>query len=200
MEEVEMNIQLKPLRAAKVTILVGMLMTAVFATAQIETIDAIARGTSTQMGKDVNVKVSFDRFSTLEDKQALRNAFDKGGHEGLVKALEKMKAVGRLRLPSTTGYSIAYAETIPTATGRKIRFITNRPIAFGESRNMTRSKDYDLTTGEIEINDQDMKQSTGVMYPMAKIGLNKDGQIQFDLYQNPWQLANITDWKPKPKE
>ena len=189
-----MNTQLRPIRVAQGAILVGMLMMAVFATAQIETIDAIARGTSTQMGKDVNVKVSFDRFSTPEDKQALRNAFDKGGHEGLVKALEKMKAVGRLRLPSTTGYSIAFAETIPTPTGRKIRFITNRPIALGESRNMTRSKDYDLTTGEIEINDQDMKKSTGVMYPMAKIGLNKNGQIQFDLYQNPWQLASITDW------
>jgi hypothetical protein len=195
-----MNTQLRPIRVAQGAILVGMLMMAVFATAQIETIDAIARGTSTQMGKDVNVKVSFDRFSTPEDKQALRNAFDKGGHEGLVKALEKMKAVGRLRLPSTTGYSIAFAETIPTPTGRKIRFITNRPIALGESRNMTRSKDYDLTTGEIEINDQDMKKSTGVMYPMAKIGLNKNGQIQFDLYQNPWQLASITDWKPKAKE
>ena len=35
---------------------------------------------------------------------------------------------------------------------------------------------------------------------MAKIGLNKEGQIQFELYQNPWQLTSITDWKAKPKE
>jgi hypothetical protein len=195
-----MNTRLRLVRVGQGTILASMLMVAVFAVAQVETIDAIARGTSTQMGKDFNVKVSFDRFSTPADKQALRNAFDARGHAGLVKALEKMKAVGRLRLPSTTGYSIAYAETVPTASGRKIRFITNRPIAFGESRNMTRSKDYDLTTGEIEINDQDMSKNTGVMYPMAKIGLNKDGQIQFELYQNPWQLVNITDWKPKAKE
>ena len=128
-----MDIQLRPVRVAQATILVGMMMMAVFATAQIETIDAIARGTSTQMGKDVNVKVSFDRFSTLEDKQALRNAFDKGGHEGLVKALEKMKAVGRLRLPSTTGYSIAYAETIPTPTGRKIRLLPTARLRSGRA-------------------------------------------------------------------
>jgi hypothetical protein len=198
--EVQMNTRLRLGTVVQGAILAGMLMVAVVAVAQVETIDAIARGTSTQMGKDFNIKVSFDRFSTTADKQVLKNAFDAGGHDGLVKALEKMKAVGRLRLPSNTGYSIAYAETIPTATGRKIRFITTRPIAFGESKNMTRSKNYDLTTGEIEIVDQDMSKSTGVMYPMAKLGLNNDGQIQFELYQNPWQLTHITDWKPKAKE
>ncbi len=197
-----MKMKIRPgaVRIAQGTILVGMMMMAVYAAAQIETIDAIARGTSTQMGKDIGIKVSFDRFSTPEDKQVLKSAFDKGGHAALVKALEKMKSVGRLRLPSNTGYSIAYAETIPTATGRKIRFITNRPIAIAESRNMSRSQDYDLTTGEIEIIDQDEKKNTGVIYPMAKIGLNKEGQIQFELYQNPWQLTSITDWKAKPKE
>ena len=65
---------------------------------------------------------------------------------------------------------------------------------------MTRSKDYDLTAGEIEINDPDKSKSTGVLYPMVKVGLNKDGEVQFDLFQNPWQLVSIVDWKPKGKE
>jgi len=171
-----------------------------FAVGQVETIDAIARGTSTQMGKDFNVKVSINQFSTPQDNAILKSAFEKGGHDALVKALEKMKGVGRLRLPSNTGYSIAYAVVSPTPTGRKIRFITNRPVAFAEYRNMTRSKDYDLTAGEIEINDQDKSKSTGVLYPMVKVGLNKDGEIQFDLFQNPWQLVSIVAWKPKGKE
>jgi hypothetical protein len=194
-----MNLGLTRTRVAQATTLLVMLSMAVFASAQIETIDAIVRGTSTQMGKQVNVKVSFDRFSTPADKQALKAAFDKGGHEGLVRALEKMKAVGRLRLPSNTGYSIAYAESIPTPTGHKVRFITNRPVSIGEQRNMTRSANYDLTTGEIEINDSDKSKSVGVLYPMAKISLNKDGEVQFDLFQNPWQLTNIIDWMGKAK-
>ncbi len=189
-----MNTRLKPVRIAQGTILFVMLTMALFAVAQVETIDAIARGTSTQMGKDFNLKVIINQFSTPQDKETLKNAFEKGGHDALVKALEKMKGVGRLRLPSTTGYSIAYAVMIPTPTGRKIRFITNRPVAIAESRNMTRSKEYDLTAGEIEINDQDKSKNTGVVYPMAKIGLNKAGEVQFDLFQNPWQLVNITDW------
>jgi hypothetical protein len=194
------NRKLNLLGASRCIILVMTLATAMFAVGQVETIDAIARGTSTQMGKDFNVKVSINQFSTPQDNAILKSAFEEGGHDALVKALEKMKGVGRLRLPSYTGYSIAYAVAIPTPTGRKIRFITNRPVAFAENRNMTRSKDYDLTAGEIEINDQDKSKSTGVLYPMVKVGLNKDGEVQFDLFQNPWQLVSILDWKPKGKE
>jgi len=194
-----MKVRLTRSRIAQGATLLMILTMAVFAAAQIETIDAIVRGTSTQMGKQFNVKVSFDRFSTPAEKQALKAAFDKGGHDGLVKALEKMKPVGRLRLPSTTGYTIAYAVSIPTPTGHKVRFITNRPVSIGEQRNMARSADYDLTTGEIEINDSDKTKSTGVMYPMAKISLNKEGEVQFDLFQNPWNLTNIIDWMGKAK-
>jgi hypothetical protein len=195
---------MKVARNAK-AFLIAMISTTVlilppFAVGQAETIDAIARGTSTQMGKDFNVKITINQFSTPEDREALKNALQSGGHDALVKALSKMKSVGRIRIPSTTGYSIAYAQTIPTPNGRKIRFVTDRPVTFPENRNMTRSKGYDLTAGEIEINNQDKSKSTGVLYPSVKVNLNKEGAVQFDLFQNPWKLVNITDWKPKEKQ
>jgi hypothetical protein len=170
------------------------------AVAQIETIDARARGTSTQMGKDLDIKVIINQYSTSEDRQTLQNAFAQGGHDALVKALNKMKGVGRISIPSTTGFSIAYAVEIPTPTGRKIRFVTDRPVAIFEQRNITRSQQYDLTAGEIEINDKDQSKSAGVLYPSVKVSLNKEGQVQFDLFQNPWQLTNILDWKGKGKD
>ena len=181
-------------------LLVITVATAVCAIAQVETIDARARGTSTQMGKQFDVKVIINQFSTPQDRETLKAAFTKGGQDGLVSALSKMKGVGRLRLPSTVGYSIAYARSIPTPTGRKIRFVTDRPIAIGEQRNMTRSESYGLTAGEIDINEQDMSKSTGVLYPAAQLIINKEGELQFELFKNPWQLGNITDWKGKAKE
>ena len=45
---------------------------------KVETIDATAMGTSTQMGGIVNVKVTIYEFSTPEDKQVLVDAFKKG--------------------------------------------------------------------------------------------------------------------------
>jgi hypothetical protein len=187
-------------RAYRHILLVITMATAVSATAQVETIDARARGTSTQMGKQFDVKVIINQFSTAQDRETLKDAFTKGGQDALVSALSKMKGVGRLRLPSTVGYSIAYARSIPTPSGRKIRFVTDRPIAIGEQRNMTRSESYGLTAGEIDINEQDKSKSTGVLYPAAQLVINKEGELQFELFKNPWQLANITDWKGKGKD
>jgi hypothetical protein len=178
-------------------VLAVTVLAAVFAAAQVETIDARARGTSTQMGKDFDVRISIDRFSTPEERQALKAAFAKGGNDELVKALSKMKGVGRIRIPSTTGFSVAYTRSIPTPTGRKIRFVTDRKIAMAEQRNMTRSEEYSLTCGEIDINDQDKSKSSGVLYPAAKLKVNKDGDLEFELFQNPWQLTNIIDWTKK---
>jgi hypothetical protein len=166
----------------------------VFAAGQIETIDATARGTSTQMGKIINIKLNITQYSTPEDRQALVEAFQKGQSEGLAKALEKMKPVGQIRLPGTTGYGLSYVVSIPTENGRKIRFITNRKIAFGEAARNTRSRAYDLTAGEIEINDKDAKQSSGTLFPATQLIVNQEGNLEWNLNQNPWQLTNIIDW------
>jgi hypothetical protein len=170
-----------------------------YALGQVEAIDAIARGTSTQMGKDFDVKIIINQLSTDEDKAALKAAFDKGGHDALVRTLSQMKDVGRIRIPSTTGFGIAYARIIPTPTGRKIRFVTERPTAFAGHWNMARSTDYDVTGGEIEINDQDKSKSTGVLYPAVRVGTNEDGAIEIESFQNLWRLTNIIDWTAKKK-
>jgi hypothetical protein len=84
---------------------------------------------------------------------------------------------------------------IPTATGRQIRFVTNRPIKFGEAYADTQSQAYNLTAGMIDINEQDKSKSSGVLYPAAQLGIDKDGQLSMELRQNPWRLGDIIDWK-----
>ena len=177
-----------------------VLTSSVFAAAQVETIDATARGTSTQMGRIGNIKVIINQYSTPEDRAVLKDAFQKGGNQGLVQALEKMKSAGRIQIPGTVGYDLAYAIAIPTPTGRKIRFVTNRRIAFREAYRDTQSQAYDLTAGEIDINDQDKNKSAGVLYPACQLGIDTEGQLSINLRKNPWQLTNIIDWKPKGKD
>src|SRR5262252_5540985 len=120
--------------------------------AKVETIDATATGTSTQLGQIVNVKVTIYEYSTDEDRQILIDAFKKGQNQGLVNALTKMKSVGRIAITGTIGYDLSFIRLIPTPTGRKIRFVTNRMIRFGEAYYDTQTKAYNLTAGEIEIN------------------------------------------------
>jgi hypothetical protein len=165
-----------------------------------ETIDATAMGTSTQLGKTVSIKVTINQYSTQADRQVLVDAFKKGQHQGLVKALQDMKPVGRIAITGTLGYDLAYIALIPSPTGRKIRFATNRLIRFGEAYNNTQSQAFDLTAGEFDLNDSDNKKSSGVLYPAAQLIINKQGQLQFELRKNPWKLVNIIDWNGAGKE
>jgi hypothetical protein len=160
----------------------------------VEVIDATAMGTSTQMGKVISVKVSINEFSTDDDRAILVDAFKQGQNEGLVNALTRMRSVGRIAITGTIGYDLSYIRLIPTPTGRKIRFVTNRLLRFGEHYYNTQSTAYNLTAGEIEINDSDKDKSAGVLYPAAQLIINKDGQLEFQLRQNPWKLSNIIDW------
>jgi hypothetical protein len=171
-----------------------LLAAAVPAISQTETIDAVAMGTSTQLGRTVSIKVTINRYSTPEDRQVLVDAFKMGQSVGLAKALEKMDAVGRIAITGTLGYDLAYVRVIPTPTGRRIRFATNRLIRFAEAYYNSQSKDFDLTFGEVTINDKDKKKNGGVLYPASQLIINKKGELQIELRQNPWNLVNIIDW------
>ena len=163
----------------------------------VETIDCTAMGTSTQLGRNFSIKLRIERYATDDERKALVDAFMQGQSDGLIKKLEKMPSMGRITLPATTGYSLAFVREIPTATGRKIRFVTDRPLAFGEVRQSTRSTAYGLTAGEIDINDSDKNKTTGVLFPAAQLIINAEGELQMELYQNPWKLVNIIEWKKK---
>ena len=160
-----------------------------------ETIDATIYGTSTDLGKNVNVTLIIYRWSTSQDHQILVDAFQKGQNPGLVKALQKMEAVGRIQIPGTLGYDVSYIQLIATPTGRKIRFITNRRIFFGEALTNSQTQAFDLTAGEFDLNDQDKRKSMGVLYPACQFTINKDGELQIELYRNAWRAANFIDWK-----
>jgi hypothetical protein len=163
-----------------------------------ETIDATAFGTGTQLGRNIGVTLNIYEFSTPADKQTLVQAYEKGQNQGLVNALQRMKAVGHVEITGTLGYDCSFIRMIPTPTGRKIIFVTNRQIRFGEAFFDTQSQSFNLTAGIIEINDQDKSKSAGVLYPEAQLVLDKEGQLQWDLNQNPWRLVDVLDWKGTP--
>lgn len=186
-------------------LLIGVLIigsTPGFSADNIETIQATAMGTSTQLGKTVGITVHIYEYSTMEDRDILIEAFTQGQNQGLVNALTRMKAVGRIAITGTLGYDLAYIRMIPTPTGRKIRFVTNRLLRFGEAYYNTQSTAFNLTGGEFDLNDTDKSKSTGVLFPAAQLIINKEGELQIELRQNPWNLVQIIDWtkRPTPEE
>jgi len=158
-----------------------------------ETIQATAMGQLKAAGKTFHVTVNIESYSAAEDQKILIDAFTSGGHDALVKTLSKMKSKGRVAITGTIGYQIAYIRSIPTENGRTIRVITDRPIQFREAYASGRTKDYDLSAIEINL-DSDPKKSTGSLIVAGRFKVDKNQQIIFESYgDGPWRLVNIME-------
>ncbi len=155
-------------------------------------IRAIARGTSTQLGRLINVDIRINSISAAADQGALLEAFQAGGSEGLANALEKMRSKGRIAITGTLGYDLNYIRRFTLPNGDTVvRFVTDRPVRFREAWGATRSMDYEITLGEIVFPKANPKKAKGTLMPATRVRLNKKGEIELENFQNPWQLTNI---------
>ena len=136
-------------------------------------------GTSTQMGRTIGLKVTIYQYSTDEDRQLLVDAFQerpesrfgKCPYQDEIRRPDRHHRHARLR-PQLRSPD-------PHSTGRKIRFATNRLFRISELYYNTRTEAYDLTAGEIDINDSDKDKTTGVSSPQqpSSSSTNKGGRV-----------------------
>src|SRR5262245_50282373 len=155
------------------------------------TIQAQAMGTSTQLGRNFSVTAIINELSPPEDQKILLEAFQTKGNEGLVNALSKMPSKGRLAITGTLGGDLAYIRRFDQPDGSVvIRMVTNRLLRFGEVWADTRSSDYQLSGLEITFS-KDKKHNKGTLIPAAELKMNKEGQLEIEAFQNPWNLVNI---------
>jgi hypothetical protein len=162
-----------------------------------ETIQAQAMGQGTALGRTFSVTAIINEYSTPDDQQILIESFQKAGNEGLINALSKMKAKGNLAITGTLGFDVNYIREFPTATGRRVRLVTDRPVTFGEAWISSRSMDYTLCMVELDLSSAKGK-STGVLIPAGKLKINKDKELEIETVQyEPWKLFNIIDWGQK---
>jgi len=155
------------------------------------TIQATARGTSTQLGRLVDVNIYIEAYSTSDDRKTLIEAFKRRGQDGLVDALQKMKSKGRVRFSSGgVGNEVKYIIELPSQNGRKLRLITDRWLSFRELYNSNRIADYNV--GAIELNLTPDGKGSGTVLPACRLTMNKKKQqVEIETFQNPWDLTNL---------
>jgi hypothetical protein len=154
-------------------------------------IQAQAMGTSTQMGRSYSITARINEYSPPSDQTILLEAFKGKGNEGLVNALSKMSSKGRLSITGTLGGDLAYIRRFDQPDGTVVlRMITNRLLRFGEVWADTRSTDYQLSAVEIVFS-KDRKKNTGRLLPAAQLDVDKQGRLEIETFQNPWNLVNI---------
>ena len=123
-------------------------------------------------GTTVNVKIYIRGYSSEADAQRLNGVLRDGGPAALLKALRKMKSMGRIEKEGTVGfYDFKLILSKPSATGRKIYALTDRPIGFLEAYFDTRSKDYPFGIMELELKggDNEKQKGEGTLVYAARI-------------------------------
>ena len=94
-------------------------------------------------GKSFGLNVYITGWTNDQDLQDFAATLKKNGPDGLVRALEKTKDVGRLAPTGFvgSGFRIARYRQAPEG-GLRIVMVTNRPMSFGELYLGSRSTDY----------------------------------------------------------
>lgn len=153
---------------------------------------AVAIGQSgPAVGKTFGLTVYVDGVSPDSDVDALIAALNQKGQDGLVSAMGKMKELGRVAPTGVVGTAMRVVLISSTADGgQHIVMATNRPFAFGELYNGTRSRDYPVGIVVLDVG-KDGK-GTGSFAPLCKINFDKNKQLRIENYgRKPFRLTGV---------
>jgi hypothetical protein len=98
------------------------------------------------VGATADVTITIERYTSDQEAQELHELLLDGGPGALSKALEKMKPIGRIAVGY---YDFKVIRSMPSANGRTIIAVADRPIEFLEVYFRTRSTEY--TFGVVEL-------------------------------------------------
>jgi hypothetical protein len=128
-------------------------------------------------GKSFGLNVYITAWTSDLEFQDFAVTLKKSGPDGLVRAMEKTKDVGRLSPTGFVGSGIRMARYRPAPDGGlRIVMVTNRPMSFGELYRGSRSTDYQFGILVLNI-DKDGK-SSGTLAPVCKIKFDKKGELK----------------------
>lgn len=103
-------------------------------------------------GTTMNVRIYIKSYSTPQEAQQLHGVLKDGGPSALLKALHKMKSIGRIEPEGNVGfYNFKLILSKPTAEGRHIYAVADRPIGFLEAYVGSRSVDYPFGILELDL-------------------------------------------------
>lgn len=148
----------------------------------------------------VRFRLTVDRWSTAEERNALAETLRSGGANGLVASMEKM-TMGRIQFDNNLANPIRLASTWQTGQGRKVRLATNRPIAFQEINQGTRSMDYPF--GVIEFVIPPDGKGEGSLLGAVKVQFDKDGRLEVESLPTNTGAQKLTEIQlevPKKKK
>lgn len=146
-------------------------------------------------GTTTNVKIYINGYSSPQDGERLNATLLKGGPNALLKALRKMKSLGRIETDGSVGfYDFKLILSKTTATGRHIYAVADRPIGFLEAYVSSRSRDYPFGIMELDLkaDDGEREKGVGTLIYAAKVRVIGGERVEIEnLTFAPIQLLGI---------
>jgi hypothetical protein len=173
----------------------AIVLSALPAFAETERFNATAYNPSTR-GKVEVLEIEIQSWTTPEERQQILAAFQEGGSEAVVDALDEATEKGFVRGQDSLAYKMTYAFEFNEPERRVIVMATGRPVTplasiDGEKHNLT------LVMLEFE---KGKKKGTGQMIYGADVEVI-DGQLQItSAAREPTRFTSVTPLKQKKKK
>jgi len=154
-------------------------------------------------GQTYQLTINVDEWTPVDVRKELVTTLKEGGEDAVLKAIERMKA-GYILPPSWArqpSWKIAVASTFDTPQGRVVRVFTDRPIAFLEAYEGSRSRDYRFGAAQFVLNEKG--EGEGVVVPASKIGFDEEGRLVFETLPHstgPQKLIGVRSWSKEYKK
>jgi hypothetical protein len=139
------------------------------------------------------LQIVIERWSSDEERKKLVDTLVEKGGEKLVDVVQDIKPrAGYIRTTTSLGWDIQYARESPLPSGgRRVVFVTDRPISFREARENTRSADYEFMVCEIRLGPDG--KGEGRLAAGTKITYDRERrQVELENYgQQPVRLTQV---------
>jgi hypothetical protein len=163
----------------------------------VERLTAFAVDMSNMAGarNTATVDIAIERWTTDAERDQLRAALREGGADGLLRALQKQKEVGRISSAGSLGYPLRFARQAASPSGgRRIVLGTDRLISFLELRDQPRTVNYPFMVIDIRLDASG--KGEGKLMPVAKITEDRDHIVEIENYASePVRLTSVQSKK-----
>jgi len=136
-------------------------------------------------GLRVNVDLYVDNYTPDDQAKSMASLLVNAGPDALLKALEKSKTIGRIRLVGRAGfYDLKLIRSHRTPEGRRIYAVGDRPIGFLEVYSGSRSQDYPFGILQLDLkaNEKGKEEGEGALIYSARIKVLEGNSIDVESY------------------
>jgi hypothetical protein len=157
-----------------------------------EAFRATARVSTASAGADVHLTIRIDAYTPPRAIEKMEQALEAGGSNGFTQALREAPVAGQLQV-GEQAFTIRWAREKPTATGRVITLVTDKPVYFvgGGVPGAASRTGFDVAVLQLNMDSSGL--GRGTMAAAARVKSGGPNGVDVDDYASqPIELVSVS--------